>query len=126
MASRKARSSPEIPDKAYFRIGEVAELAGVAPSVLRFWETQFRTLKPEKTRTNQRVYARRHVELALEIRTLLYDRGFTIAGARRHLQAARQGAHQSDDASATPRAISAELVHELKKEVRELLQLVDE
>ncbi len=116
MASRKARprddATPPIPDKAYFRIGEVARIAGVAPSVLRFWETQFRGLKPEKTRTNQRVYARRHVETALAIKELLYDRGFTIAGARRELQGGG--------------GLSAELAAELKKEVRELLQLLDE
>ena len=114
MASRKARgpAHPSIPAKAYFRIGEVAEIAGVAPSVLRFWETQFRALKPEKTRTNQRVYSRRHVETALAIKELLYDRGFTIAGARRELQGAG--------------GLSAEFVAELKKEVRELLQLLDE
>src|SRR5215471_19048643 len=87
MASRRADTAfdPKIPDKAYFRIGEVARIASVATSVLRFWETQFRILKPEKTRTNQRVYARDDVEMVLRIRSLLYDRGFTIDGARRHL-----------------------------------------
>jgi len=118
MGSPKAKrsGSTQVPDKPYFKIGEVAEIAGVAASVLRFWETHFRALNPEKTRTNQRVYARKHVELALRIKELLYDRGYTIAGAKRRL-AEGQGA---------PAAAPRDLVEKLKKEVRELLQLVDE
>jgi DNA-binding transcriptional MerR regulator len=117
-----ARAQP-IPEKAYFRIGEVARIAAVAPSVLRFWETQFRSLKPQKTRTNQRVYARRQVEAALLIRELLYDRGFTIAGARRRL--AGDDAAPEADAVAPALGADADLILRLKKEVTELLQLVD-
>src|SRR5688500_1096254 len=86
-------SRPEIPEKQYFKIGEVAALAGVAASVLRFWETQFGWLKPEKSATNQRRYTRKQLERVLEIKELLYERGFTIAGARRHLA---KGGHKSD------------------------------
>jgi DNA-binding transcriptional MerR regulator len=75
-----------IPDKPYFKIGEAAQLVGVKPSVLRFWETEFRTLRPEKTRSNQRLYTRKSIEKLRRIRELLYDRGFTIAGARRALR----------------------------------------
>jgi len=76
---------PRIPDKQYFRIGEVAEIADVEPYVLRFWETEFSTLKPQKSKSNQRLYSRKDVEHALAIRDLLYEEGFTIAGARRKL-----------------------------------------
>src|SRR5260221_14416341 len=77
---------PRIPDKQYFKIGEVAKIVGVKPSVLRFWETEFKTLKPEKSRSNQRLYARRHVEKLLQIKELLYDRKYTIAGAKKRLK----------------------------------------
>src|SRR6202166_897488 len=72
----------EIPDKLYFRIGEVARLCEVPAYVLRFWETEFPQLRPNKGGTGQRLYRRRDVEMALRIKTLLYDEGYTIPGAR--------------------------------------------
>lgn len=72
----------EIPDKLYFRIGEVARLCEVPAYVLRFWESEFPLLKPNKGGTGQRLYRRRDVEMALRIKSLLYDQGFTIPGAR--------------------------------------------
>ena len=77
--------APEIPDKLYFRIGEVSSLTGVKPSVLRYWESEFRSLRPTKSRTNQRLYTRADVEKVLKLKTLLYEKKFTIAGARRVL-----------------------------------------
>jgi DNA-binding transcriptional MerR regulator len=78
---RNEHSSP-IPDKLYFRIGEVARLCGVEAYVLRFWETEFPQLRPNKSGTGQRLYRKRDVELALQIKRLLYSEGYTIAGAR--------------------------------------------
>jgi DNA-binding transcriptional MerR regulator len=75
-------SGTSIPDKLYFRIGDVAKLCGVEAYVLRFWETEFPQLKPNKSGTGQRLYRRRDVELALRIKQLLYADGYTIAGAR--------------------------------------------
>ena len=75
-----------LPDKQYFKISEVSELVGVKPSVLRYWETEFRSARPEKTRTNQRRYERRHVERLLQIKTLVYDQKFSIEVARRRLR----------------------------------------
>src|SRR5580700_1048153 len=72
----------EIPDKLYFRIGEVARLCEIPAYVLRFWESEFPQLKPNKGGTGQRLYRRRDVETALRIKTLLYDEGYTIPGAR--------------------------------------------
>src|SRR6516162_3645723 len=101
----------DLPDKPYFKIGEVAALAGVKPSVLRYWETCFRQLRPEKTRANQRIYARRHVLAVLEVKELLYELVFTIDWARKHLgRSAAAG-------------IDPDLVEKLRQEVKELLRL---
>jgi len=77
---------PEIPDKLYFRIGEVSRLAGIKPYVLRFWETEFPHLGPKKSGKGHRLYRRKDVELVLEIKRLLYEKRFTIEGARKHLE----------------------------------------
>ena len=77
---------PEIPDRLYFRIGDVSKLLGVEPYVLRFWESEFPMLQPRKGKTGHREYKRKEVELLLEIKRLLYDEGFTISGARKTLQ----------------------------------------
>jgi DNA-binding transcriptional MerR regulator len=79
--------SPEIPDKLYFKIGEVSELLGVEPYVLRYWETEFAVLSPKKSGTGHRLYRRKDVELLLRIKHLLYEKRFTIEGARQTLQA---------------------------------------
>lgn len=75
-----------IPEKIYFKIGEVCELVGVQAHVLRYWETEFSMLSPQKNRSGQRSYRRRDVEIALRIKELLYDELFTIAGAKKKLQ----------------------------------------
>src|ERR1700722_31126 len=81
-----AGAAQEIPEKLYFRIGEVARLAGIKPYVLRFWETEFPSLGPKKTGTGHRLYRRKEVELVLEIKRLLYEKRFTIEGARKFLE----------------------------------------
>ena len=80
----------QIPDKLYFKIGEVAALLQLKTQVLRYWETEFSVLQPVKSSTNQRLYRRKDVETALLIKDLLYRQGFTIAGARKKLQAEKQ------------------------------------
>jgi len=77
---------PEIPNKLYFRIGEVAKLAAIKPYVLRFWESEFSGLGPKKSGTGHRLYRRKDVELVLEIKRLLYEKRFTIEGARKVLE----------------------------------------
>lgn len=77
----------DIPQRLYFRIGEVAELCHLPAYVLRFWETEFPQLKPVKSSTGQRMYRRKDVENVIRIKKLLYEEGFTIAGARQHLRA---------------------------------------
>jgi DNA-binding transcriptional MerR regulator len=78
----------DLPPKLYYRIGEVAELVGVEPHVLRYWEREFRSIRPTKSAKGQRVYSRRDVENLLRVRELLYSEGFTIAGAKKKLQRA--------------------------------------
>lgn len=76
----------DIPDKFYFKIGEVSDIAGVPAYVLRFWETEFRQIRPKRTEAGQRLYRRQDVVLILKIKHLLYRRKFTIEGARQHLK----------------------------------------
>jgi len=75
-----------IPEKQYFKIGEVSEILDVEPYVLRYWESEFKILKPTRTRARQRLYHKRDLELLMEIKHLLYDEKFTIAGAKKRLQ----------------------------------------
>jgi DNA-binding transcriptional MerR regulator len=113
----------ELPDKQYFRIGEVARILEVKPSVLRFWETEFRSVRPDKGRNGARVYSRRHVERLLEIRELLYVQGYTIAGARRRLR--EPGAEVEVPPPRTDTR-SRETLTRVRREVEELLRLVGE
>ena len=76
----------ELPAKLYYRIGEVAGIVGVEPHVLRYWETEFRSVRPQKSAKGQRIYSRRDVETLLKVKDLLYAHRFTIAGARRKLR----------------------------------------
>jgi len=80
-----AQPTPDNPDKSLFRIGEVSRLTGTKAFVLRFWESEFPTLQPVKSPTGQRLYRREDIETVFEIKRLLYEEGFTIAGARKHL-----------------------------------------
>ena len=108
--------APEIPDKLYFRIGDVARLCEVPAYVLRFWETEFPQLRPNKGGTGQRLYRKRDVETALRIKSLLYDQGYTIPGARgvfkneakeRETAAAESAAPQPAGTVAQPEAVKA-------------------
>src|SRR5262250_3389830 len=91
----------EIPEKLFFRIGEVCDLIKVQPHVLRYWETEFPMLSPQKNRAGQRVYRRKDVEMVLRIRDLLYEEKFTIAGAKKKLlEEARGGSAKSKQATA--------------------------
>lgn len=74
------------PVKLYYRIGEVSEIVGVEPHVLRYWETEFRSIRPQKSRKGQRIYSRKDVEKLISVKDLLYTHGFTIAGARKKLR----------------------------------------
>jgi DNA-binding transcriptional MerR regulator len=83
--------TPAIPDKLYFKIGEVSQLVGVEPYVLRYWESEFPGLSPRKSNTGQRMFRRKDVEMLLNIKQLLYEKKFTIEGARKALKAGKAG-----------------------------------
>ena len=124
-AAKKKKTNGEIviPDKLYFRIGDVSELLHLEPYVLRFWETEFPQLKPVKSSSGQRMYRRREVELALRIRTLLYEEGFTIPGARERLKLeARPAKNQS--ALPFPKALDKSGLRRVRAELQELLTML--
>jgi len=106
---------PVIPGKRYFTIGEVSELCGVKPHVLRYWEQEFSQLKPVKRRGNRRYYQRHDVILIRQIRSLLYDQGFTIGGARQQLtgEVAKNDTNQSQ-----------QLVRQIRNELEEILNTI--
>lgn len=122
MSTRIKSSDIIVPDKLYFRIGEVARLCHLPAYVLRFWETEFPLLKPGKSGTGQRMYRRRDVENVLRIKKLLYDDGFTIAGARQQLRVEAK-ATRSQEALPFPAAHTAELKR-MGHELREILGIL--
>ncbi len=85
----ESAAHPQIPDKLFFKIGEVAQLTGTKPHVLRYWESEFKMLRPAKGESGQRIYRRKDVELIFSIKQLLYEENFTIAGAKKQLQKKR-------------------------------------
>lgn len=106
---------PAIPGKRYFTIGEVSELCGVKPHVLRYWEQEFPSLKPVKRRGNRRYYQRHDVILIRQIRSLLYEQGYTIGGARLKLS----GSDAKEDQNQ-----SQQVVHQMRVELEDLLQVL--
>jgi DNA-binding transcriptional MerR regulator len=125
----QASVDPEIPDKLYFRIGEVAKLAGIKPYVLRFWESEFAGLGPKKSGTGHRLYRRKDVEMVLEIKRLLYEKRFTIEGARKVLEskpkreAVKQASvrHQGELFAGT-----ASFYQDLRRELQQILSVLED
>jgi Predicted transcriptional regulators len=128
MAARKkstgkhAANEVLIPDKLYFRIGEVATLCRLPAYVLRFWESEFSQLKPIKSSTGQRMYRRRDVESVLRIKQLLYEQGFTISGARQQLRAETKS-DKTQTAIPFPTQAAPEIQH-IRQGLREILDLL--
>src|SRR5881275_3685276 len=117
--------SPEIPDELYFKIGEVSDLLGVEPYVLRYWETEFSVLSPKKSGTGHRLYRRKDVELLLRIKHLLYEKRFTIEGARQTLHAEAK----APKPQRVSKRVQAELfgedpLPEIRRELKEILLLL--
>ncbi|MGB5305567.1 MAG: MerR family transcriptional regulator [Gammaproteobacteria bacterium] len=106
---------PVIPGKRYFTIGEVSDLCGVKPHVLRYWEQEFPQLKPVKRRGNRRYYQRQDVLMIRQIRSLLYEKGFTIGGARQKMS----GEDAKEDVTQ-----SQQIVHQVRMELEDVLQLL--
>ena len=112
-----------LPEKIYFKIGEVSEIIGVEPYVLRYWETEFELLKPSKAPSKHRLYKKRDVELLLEIKRLLYSEGFTIEGARKKLKENKKEEKNQLKLPLTEQKYKSALV-KLKKELESLRRLV--
>ncbi|HYR75460.1 MAG TPA: MerR family transcriptional regulator [Pyrinomonadaceae bacterium] len=151
-----SQAAPAIPEKLFFKIGEVCDIAGVQAHVLRYWESEFPTLAPQKNRAGQRTYRRRDVEMALRIKELLYDEQYTIAGAKKKLASEiRGGSAREPSTSMTAKAPGRSLspppslagriataspasptapagddqraaLRQIAKELREILDLLDE
>jgi DNA-binding transcriptional MerR regulator len=111
---KRAYAPPTIPDRLYFKIGDVARLCGVESYVLRFWESQFPQLKPNKSGTGQRLYRRRDVERALEIKRLVHAEGYTLSGARAVLDAEQRRPGKRSGSNDDPAAVLPSSAHSNK------------
>src|SRR5574337_1209922 len=110
-----------IPPKAYFRIGEVSRLTATKPFVLRYWETEFPMLQPVKSSSGHRLYRREDIETVLKIKRLLYDEGFTIAGARRHLREQNGSGEADPQTEGPPQLLSRKMLLDLRDALRAFL-----
>ncbi|HUI79346.1 MAG TPA: MerR family transcriptional regulator [Bryobacteraceae bacterium] len=115
---------PEIPDKLYFKIGEVSELLGVEPYVLRFWETEFPHLTPKKSGTGHRLYRKKDVELLLRIKHLLYEKRYTIEGARQTLQTEARSVKSRVSKRAQKELFAEDPLPEIRRELTAILELL--
>ncbi|MDD3249311.1 MAG: MerR family transcriptional regulator [Smithellaceae bacterium] len=107
-----------IPEKAYFRIGEVSKILNVEPYVIRYWETEFSTVKPMRTKAAQRLYRRKDVEELLTIRNLLYRERFTIRGAKKQLMKIRRGEEDAPEAGFQDKLVF------IKKELQQIKKMM--
>jgi DNA-binding transcriptional MerR regulator len=112
-----------IPDKLYFKIGEVAKMADVPTHVLRYWESEFSGISPKRANSKQRLYRRQDVELILNIKTLLHEQGYTIAGARKMLESGANPSQAMAGVKPTPAKVSSTL-QSIKQELKELQDLL--
>ena len=115
-----------IPSKLFFKIGEVCELTETQPYVLRYWESEFPALAPAKNNSGQRIYRRRDIETILRIKTLLYEEGFTIAGAKKKLELEMKEQAKGTSVTPAPQTLTGEdEVKEIKAELHGLLDMLD-
>jgi len=129
LSRKRVVDSPVIPDRLYFKIGDVARICAVEPYVLRFWETQFPQLKPNKSGTGQRLYRRREVELALEIKRLVHSEGYTLLGARQALEGGHRRVEPQSASGVGNKAVkrpeaAAVTVGQIRAELREIASLL--
>ena len=125
----------QIPNKLFFKIGEVCEITDTQPYVLRYWESEFPSLAPAKNSSGQRIYRRRDIETVMRIKQLLYEEGFTIAGAKKRLEAEMSGRGDSPSAAVTPSSVGdtpppgedkgRQALLEVREQLREILTLLD-
>ena len=116
--------SPEIPDKLYFKIGEVSDLLGVEPYVLRYWETEFPVLSPKKSGTGHRLYRRKDVELLLRIKHLLYEKRFTIEGARQSIHSEARAPKPKRPRHEQRDLFAIDPLPEIRRELADILRIL--
>ena len=119
-----------IPNKLFFKIGEVCEITDTQPYVLRYWESEFPALAPAKNSSGQRIYRRRDIETVLRIKQLLYDEGFTIAGAKKRLETEASGKSPTPQSAAAaptppPDECAVDAVRQVREQLREILTLLE-
>ena len=127
MSAKSSQSRmAELPDRVYYRIGEVSRLVGVEPHVLRYWETEFKIIKPRRAKSKQRLYRRKDVENLLLIKNLLHDEGYTIAGAQRLLKESGRPSLQPAvrSSSAAGSKSSADYLQIIKQELQQLMKTI--
>ena len=112
-----------VPDKKYFKIGEVSKLAGVEPYVIRYWESEFEEITPKRAKSNQRLYRREDALLILKIKTLLHVKGYTIAGARKFL---RSGEEIEDEQPVVKNTMADKKLQKIKSELLELYKQLEQ
>ena len=117
---------PQIPDKVYFRIGEVSDLVGVEPHVLRYWESEFALIRPFRGKSKQRLYRRKDVQLLLVINSLLHQQGYTLAGAKKYLKQMPAEAFSSlPSCEEKKRPVDTDILQQIKQELRNILEYLD-
>ena len=116
--------SKQLPDKMYFKIGEVSSLTGVEPYILRYWESEFKLIKPYRTKTNQRLYRKKDVEAIIKIKKMLYEQKFTIAGAKKKLK--ESSPEKAPQAQMSLGLTSPEYIDPLKSTRDELQDIVSQ
>ncbi|HLI86668.1 MAG TPA: MerR family transcriptional regulator [Bryobacteraceae bacterium] len=116
--------APQIPDKLYFKIGEVSEIIGVEPYVLRYWESEFPQLSPKKSGSGHRLYRRKDVELLFRIKHLLYEKRFTIEGARQTLRGSAPDAKLPAETLGQQSLFPTDPLPEIRRELAEILELL--
>ena len=120
----QVRGAGGIPEKVYFRIGEVSSLVGVEPHVLRYWESEFKLIRPRRAKSNQRLYRRQDVETLLLIRELLHDRGYTITGARKFLEQRPGDETVANEVKSEKNIPVVQRLADIKKELKRIQQLL--
>jgi DNA-binding transcriptional MerR regulator len=123
-AAAATAKTVEIPDKLYFRIGEVGSLLSLEPYVLRYWETEFPSLAPKKSASGHRLYRRKDVELLLKIKQLLYEKRYTIDGAKQFLQTERKATPAIHAQTEQPDLFASEILPGIRKELVAIVELL--
>ncbi len=114
-----------IPDKLYFRIGEVKQITGIEPHVLRYWESEFKIIRPQRASSKQRLYRRVDVENILTIKKLLYEDGYTVPGARKFLTEKKEEKKSSPKKPKVPGAKARSMLAELKSDLKQLKEILE-